>query len=311
MALTDTFRPHDMHYFLVTDEPLLSCVILTISSRLQCLPGPGGQTRSAYLHDRLWGHVQQLLLRLLLGQEKLSKGKLRSLGTMEALLLLTEWHPRAVAFPPSVDGWDSSLLLHSDEHGAHLPKESAENVQCRWAEDVVRPARKFDQMSWMLLSTAMGLACEMGLFEEPDFRRNKSWTRSASDSQNRIRRLRILLYVYAEQLSIQVGATSIIPQSVQNSMLAIKIGTQGLDIAAPADERNILGAWLELTKLSRLTADTLLHPATETQQLITSGRYVALIDHLKQSLLQCEKKYLQEDQENGSHPPGRAADRHI
>jgi hypothetical protein len=90
---------------------MLTCIILTISSRYHTIPTIGGQSRGYLIHQRLWDHFQHLLMRLVLGQEKISKAKTRTLGTIEALLLLTEWHPRALYAPPASDGWDSDVLF--------------------------------------------------------------------------------------------------------------------------------------------------------------------------------------------------------
>ncbi|KAK9571622.1 hypothetical protein V6Z79_001695 [Aspergillus fumigatus] len=95
--LTDFFASHHTHYWLITQEPVLCCTILMISSRYHTLPGPSGATRGFFIHNRLWQHCQHLILRIMLGQEKFSKAKTRHLGTVEALLLLSEWYP-GVAF---------------------------------------------------------------------------------------------------------------------------------------------------------------------------------------------------------------------
>jgi hypothetical protein len=109
--LTDFYASHANQYWLVTQEPMLCCTILAISSRYHVLPGPGGKTRGLFIHHRLWQHCQHLLLRLILGQEKASKAKTRNVGTIEALLLIVEWYPLSVHFPPDSDGWDSDVLL--------------------------------------------------------------------------------------------------------------------------------------------------------------------------------------------------------
>lgn len=65
-------------------------------------------------------------MRILLGQEKGSKAKTRNLGSIEAPILLTEWHPRALQVPPVSDGWDSDLILSfpdvRDQNGAAADK---------------------------------------------------------------------------------------------------------------------------------------------------------------------------------------------
>lgn len=74
--------------------------LLTIASRYMRLPGPGGQTRSYMIHERLWMYLQNMITRMFWGQEQYGngfpllgtrrrggkpaeKGGLRALGTIE------------------------------------------------------------------------------------------------------------------------------------------------------------------------------------------------------------------------------------
>ena len=52
--ISDFYGKHVNHRQLLTDEPVLCCTILAVSSRYHILPGIGGVSRSAILHDRLW-----------------------------------------------------------------------------------------------------------------------------------------------------------------------------------------------------------------------------------------------------------------
>ncbi|KPM35711.1 hypothetical protein AK830_g10868 [Neonectria ditissima] len=157
---------HGSHFKLITQEPLLCSVILMISTRYHLLPGTGGVARSALLHHRLWEHCQHLVMRIMFGQEKRSKAKTRTRGFIEALLLMIEWHPRAIHFPPAADGWDSSLIItdsdpRDDQFGYQA--DAMEDSEARWLGDVVAPAKTSDRMSWMLLGCAQSLALELGL----------------------------------------------------------------------------------------------------------------------------------------------------
>ena len=99
---------------LVNNEPLLVMTILTIAARYCPL---GAASRAVYLHGRFWQFTQGLLGRVIWGQdrgtgrkrEKETKG-LRGLGTVEALLLWTEWHPRGIHFPPMDIGGEEELM---------------------------------------------------------------------------------------------------------------------------------------------------------------------------------------------------------
>lgn len=141
---------HEKHYKLITQEPLLCCVILMISSRYHILSGHGGLARSTIVHHRLWEHCQHLVMRIIFGQEKRSKAKTRTRGSIEALLLIIEWHPQAIHLPPASDGWDSSTLLTDidprDDQFDNQADTTNDN-EAQWLRDVILPAKTSDRMS--------------------------------------------------------------------------------------------------------------------------------------------------------------------
>lgn len=126
------FRAPAKHMMLLTEEPILAIALLAITSRHMKLSGPGAQSRAYSIHDKLWTYLRCMVERLLWGQEQFGggfcgggtvkvresktgqitwTGSLRTLGTVEAILLLTDWHPRALHFPP---GDDENRLLDAD-----------------------------------------------------------------------------------------------------------------------------------------------------------------------------------------------------
>lgn len=54
-------------------------------------------------------------MRVMYAQDTGSNPKTRAVGTIESFLLMTEWHPRALHFPPDVDGWDCEMIDTSDD----------------------------------------------------------------------------------------------------------------------------------------------------------------------------------------------------
>ena len=79
---------------------MLTVTILTIASRYKRLAGPGGQSRSFMIHEKLWIYLQNMITRMFWGQEQFGggfcggglhklgqktsdRGGLRSLGTIE------------------------------------------------------------------------------------------------------------------------------------------------------------------------------------------------------------------------------------
>ncbi|CAG7938659.1 unnamed protein product [Penicillium nalgiovense] len=287
--LTDFYSNHRFHYWLVTREPVLCSTILMISSRYHVLPGAGGESRNFFIHHRLWSHCQKLTMRLIFGQEKSTKSKVRSLGTVEALLLMSEWHPRALHFPPETDGWDDDLIPAPPRN--HENNDPGSAPGSRGVEDIIEPARRSDQMSWMLLGCALSLGHELGIFEtegssspadEPEWR---------DQMTIRWQRVQRLLYVYINQLAWRIGCMSPIPQSLNHAILG---GRKPEGLGPPGSTwLTFMDSWIELTKLAKSVTDMFFPSAAFARQQLHSGRYVGLLEHFRPLLNQWKDKYLQ------------------
>ncbi|KAJ5102189.1 hypothetical protein NUU61_004411 [Penicillium alfredii] len=257
--LTDFFASHTSQFFLVTQEPMLCCTILMISSRYHTLPGAGGCSRAFFIHNRLWQHCQHLLLRLMLGQEKISKAKTRNIGSIEALLLMAEWHPRALQFPPDTDGWDSDFILTNPD-GRDPPSRTEEMpVSDRWREDVVEPTKRFERMSWMALNSALALAHELGVFdlglwlEKQDDSMGADAEMYVEHLERRRERIPSLLFVFINALSSRIGCTSPMP-SHASLVFQELIGSSQSDNSK--EWLRFMAAWIELTKLTTAVTDS-------------------------------------------------------
>lgn len=286
--LTDFYRRHENHHILVTHEYFLCCTILMISSRYHVLPGIGGASRSFFIHNRLWTHSQNLIMRLMLGQERSSRGSIRTIGTIEALLLISEWHPRALHFPPENDAWDSDITFGAPDEPTRRQSESSSN---QWLQDVIEPARRSDQMSWMLLGSAFSLAHELGIFEPEERDSHAKHHNPALATHNRIRKQRVqqLLYVYINQLASRIGCMSLMPQNLNRAISKI----HAPNIAETKTEWNtFMDSWMDLTKLTRSVNDMLFPSATFAKQQLHSGRYIGLLDHFRPLLAQWCARHL-------------------
>ena len=292
--LGDFYSHHENHYSLIALDPFLCVTILMVSSRYNILPGVGGASRGYFVHDRLWEQCQRFIMKIMLGQVKPSKAQSRTIGSIEALLLLSEWHPRALHFPTAADGWDCELMIganNTTEEGAKLLEGDA--TSSRWLEDVIEPAKRSDRMSWMLMGSALSLAQELGLFED-NASVDKDHASYPNFSSNFIvlRRIRVrkLLYVLLEQLSWRLGCTSMIPQSLNHALME-KIP---VDSATGAVEQwqSFMSAWVELTKLARSVSDTIYPNTTTTRSLLRTGRYIGLLEHFQPLLTSWRRKYL-------------------
>lgn len=304
------FSQPSTHRTLLTDEPVLAVTILTTASRHMKPKGDGAYTRSFYIHDRLWSYLRGMIERLFWGQEKFGgngigiskprsfdlapsaakvslKGNLRSLGSIEALLILTDWHPRNLHFPP---GDDENTLLDLDAHTqARLEKDvehdgepthhrsSQTSGEGRLAfQKWLEPAWRSDRMSRMLLSTAQALAFELGVFDQ------KSEAKTANDSpaeQTRKRRLRRLILVYITQSSGRLGIPSMLPlpqwtNDIQPTPASTsKGGDTNID--------RMHDCWIGITKIMYQSNQLLFASNEQTSELIRSGRYRDQIDRFQ------------------------------
>lgn len=292
--LSDFYANHANHYSLIALDPFLCVTILMVSSRYNILPGVGGASRGYFVHDRLWEQCQRFIMKVMLGQVKPSKAQTRTIGSIEALLLLSEWHPRALHFPTASDGWDCELMVgvnnHTDE-GVKLMEGTT--TSDRWLEDVIEPAKRSDRMSWMLMGCALSLAQELGLFEDnSNIDKDQVSYPNFSTEYLILRRIRSrkLLFVFIEQLSWRLGCTSMIPQSLNQAVME-KIPTDSRT-GAVEQWQAFMSAWVELTRLARSVSDMLYPSAAFTRNLLRTGRYIGLLDHFHPLLTAWKRKYL-------------------
>ncbi|KAL2861509.1 hypothetical protein BJX68DRAFT_7090 [Aspergillus pseudodeflectus] len=287
--LTHFYADHRQHRELITCDPVLCCTILMLSSRYHILPGPGGESRNFFIHHRLWQHCQQLVTRLIFGQERASNSKLRRIGTIEALLLMSEWHPRSLHFPPESDGWDSDLIIKPPEHQGE--DRSSKN---RFLEDMLEPARRSDQMSWMLLGAALSLSHELGIFETDNEKR--SWSSGYEgfipSDQIKLRRQRVqrLLYVYINQLAWRIGCVSLMPQNLNHAILSRQTSKDLKQYSVQWLE--FMDSWIDLTKLAKSVTDMFFPSVEFARQQLHNGRYIDLLDHFRPLLLKWKEEHL-------------------
>ncbi|PGH03407.1 hypothetical protein AJ79_07373 [Helicocarpus griseus UAMH5409] len=319
------------HLTLLTEEPVLTLTMLTIASRHMPLTGNGSNSRAYSIHEKLWSYLRGMIERLFWGQEKFdggtlpsqmhkfsfapgqsnaSSGHLRSLGTIEALLLLTDWHPRALHFPP---GDDENTLLDIDpqlltqiadnkmgadhDHDTMTGKAQSGGggggaegrlAFYKWLEPVWRS----DRMSWMLLSTAQALAFELGVFDPKHDQLSNSTTESSAE-RIRKRRVRRLILVYVSQSSGRLGIPSMLPLP-QWGINMDPISAEESRMLDPNEDRSIdlmQDCWMDISKIMYTSNQVLFQSKEQTSNLIKSGRYREQIDRFMPSLREFKVKF--------------------
>lgn len=228
---SSSFQDPSMHTILLEEEPILAVTILMLSSRYMKLSGPGSVSRSFMVHERLWQHLQGMISRMIFGQEQFtggthdngtatdmpvpsnadyalagsSFGSLRTLGTCEALLLLSEWHPRSLHVPAGDDG--DSIMVKDD---VRRTRASTAGIGGRIRIDWLEPVWRSDRMCWSMLGNALALAVELGIFDEYDNTtigaresRRDIWNNPLSSQRAYL--VQHLLWVYLTQTSGRLG----------------------------------------------------------------------------------------------------------
>lgn len=295
------------------------------------MPGTGGHCRSHAIHEQLWTYLRGMIERCLWGQESfgggfcvpptavlddsqtsstapwrgLRKGSLRTLGTIESLMILTEWHPRALHFPPT-EATDE-LVLPCDEVYPMIHDEDdisralGQGFGGRRIESWLEPAWRSDRMCWMLLSTANGLAYELGVFDDIDeMLKDDAITRPEyQDSVYRQRAYRIkrLLLIYSTQLAGRLGWTNMAPDHLRHSDPAVarqrpksnegttpgtnpsSVGIGNAFNYVPDLELDdqIIHCWAGISNAMHMGNEKLFRSRKHTTEIIQSGKYVDLL----------------------------------
>ena len=321
-----TFSNPASHITLLNEEPILTVTLLTIASRYKHMTGTGGHCRSHAIHEQLWNYLRGMIERCLWGQEAfgggfcgsgaqvsdeaqtsstapwrgMRKGSLRTLGTIESLLILTEWHPRALHFPPQ-EATDELML--PDFNGLPLQDDPTRHLGPagfggKRLESWLEPAWRSDRMCWMLLSTAMGLGYELGVFDDMDkLLKDDAITRPEYLDEvyrQRANRIKRLLLIYTTQLAGRLNWTSMAPEHLRAADPAItKKRPQTNEENTPGTARDshisshfvyvpdlelddqIIHCWAAITNVMHLGNENLFRSRQYTAEIIKTGDYVA------------------------------------
>ena len=290
------YRSPSRHHTLLTDEPILALAILAISSRHMPLSGNAAVSRSYQIHDKLWTHLRRQVERLLWGQEQFGggfcgggnsakvyethtgqitwPGSLRTLGTIEALLLLTDWQPRALHFPPGDEenGLLDRNLLVSNENEPHPSGQPDEHHGTRDYDNLpyaswLEPAWRSDKMSWMILGLAQTLAFELGVFDTNHF--NCRHQHGPESECARKRRVRHLVLVYVAQISGRMGIQS----SLDVSEWETDTIWDGTSRKSDHPIDIMQSSWVHIARIMNRANREIFSSRQFTKELTTSGRY--------------------------------------
>lgn len=128
-----------------------------------------------------------------------------------SLLLLSEFHPRSMHFPPGDDV--DEIFASSDGDMAMDETQGRNSVGNSTFAGWIEPALRSDRMCWSLVGTAYTLAYELGIFGNyaDGTRPLDGGIKSMSghfDNRQRANRIERLLYIYITQTSGRLGFPS-------------------------------------------------------------------------------------------------------
>lgn len=220
----------------------------------------------------------------MLGQEKHSTAKLRTMGTIESLLLLSDWHPRAIHLPPETEGWDAFLVSPAYDRVGRR-RHGDETPMIRWREDVFEPVTRADRMTWMLLGLVSNLGYELEIFSAQEDQRM-----NPTPDQQRKHRLSITMVTCIVQTSVRLGYPNVLPESVaQLSSNGVKYGGTGL--SGKAWSRH-LSLWTDLIQLAKAARAMFFQPSSERKFKVLGSQYDTLLGHLSKSLAKWHEDFI-------------------
>ncbi|CCT71813.1 related to ARO80-positive transcription regulator of ARO9 and ARO10 [Fusarium fujikuroi IMI 58289] len=185
------YRNRTTYGQLVTEEPLLVVCLVTLSSRYFSLPGDHGEIRSERIHWQAWRILQRSLQSVMWGSTTT-----RSLGAIASMLLLIDWHVKAINNPSDFTEGEDESHEQVDSHGF---KPSSNNT------DSLTGQRR------SLLSNAIALAHEGCCFQNESSRSKLTSSNLDSIRQEWNSLLCVFIYLADEGLATRLGLEPLLP----------------------------------------------------------------------------------------------------
>lgn len=309
------------------------------------MPGPGGHCRSHAIHEQLWTYLRGMIERCLWGQEAfgggfcgsggvdiheaessstapwrgLRKGSLRTLGTVESLMILTEWHPRALHFPPA-EAIDELMLtepgdIRINPNPDDEIRSGPSGVGGKRIESWLEPAWRSDRMCWMLLSTGMGLSYELGVFDKIDEMLSAGGDIARPEYEDegyrlRASRIKKLLLIYVTQLAGRLGWTNMVPEElrmeppseIRRRRPSQDFNSPGTNVTGASNntfnyipdlemDDQIIHCWSGITTAMRIGNERLFRSRKHTTDIIQSGKYIDLLKDFQPMLQTWQKDF--------------------
>lgn len=196
---------------------------------------------------------------------------LRSVASIEALLLMAEWYPAPLNARSS---WDEIA-----EDG-RLPNEQDDDSFKTSFTSTARILKQQDQTRWMLLGAAHSLGHEIGVFKQ-GVQAFGNYTDAGTD-------IRGLLLAHMTILAARLGLHTMIPVVYSQDFFGHTrvLGDKALE------------AWIEFLELTKSIHEQLLPSETKAKEMLSSGQYTVLAAFFKSGLEEWFDKHLARNNSN-------------
>lgn len=216
---------------------------------------------------------------VIFGQGRFALGDYPSYGIILALLLLCEWHPRALHFAPDTDGFGGLAL---PALGRNTEDEGCSSQE-RWIGEVQETVKCSDRMSTMLVGCALTLSHELRVFEDVDDRLNET---IYSSTQSQRAHIRHLIYLYTHLLADKPSFITILPEKVSYFL------AENRHIENSAEnEQPITQAWLELSELWNSFRERAVVTKTSGPEGQRARKCFSVVDHFTSLLAQWAQRH--------------------
>ncbi|KAL6812601.1 hypothetical protein V8C40DRAFT_277720 [Trichoderma camerunense] len=141
-----------------------------------------------------------------------------------------------------------------------------------------------------LIQSAASVGHELGLYDEEGDNDSVSESTTAHEfNRQRRQRLRVVLYLYMNQLAFRIGFSALIP----HTLLSLSQNALKQSPTSQLSDHWIesMSLWVDLSRLTRASHDLLFASKASTRELVKSGGYRRILDHFKPILENWWTKY--------------------
>ncbi|KAK0124480.1 hypothetical protein ONS95_009432 [Cadophora gregata] len=273
-----------MYSTLATEEPVLLTTMIVLASRYHQLPGYHGAIRSERIHWHTWRSLKRSLQSAMWGSICT-----RSLGTIASMLLLMEWHPKAINNPSmfaddddisEYDGMHKDPDIRTTSIGFNLTTKQRHGMMSLLENlNILSSAYRSNSVSWMLLSNAIALAQEGCCFETEVEGQPSSQSEAAAAQKVWKRTICVFVYLADEHMALRLGLEPLLPEK---SRRIVKDRFSKV-FASALPNSELWESVFELTDEIR-KARELLRTSKQPSSRLNSDELVAELEYVKRSL---------------------------